>query len=255
MSFKLAVAVAGAAALFSPAHATDLIAPPPPASFKDTPFVTPRPVWVGLYVGAHAGAAWNSANYTDTYNFYGDPTSKFGATGIGPIAGVQAGYNIVRGNFMYGLEADVGYLNFNTGKNETLIPKGHWLKGSYETSSGVYSDMTARVGYTWDRVLLYVKGGAAVLDADSKASYLGYAHAPHAYDFNNGDTLWGWTVGAGAEYQFSPSWSLKAEYRHFDFGDLSYSYNSTYQGRTLKGNADAAMTADTVTLGFNRYLN
>jgi outer membrane immunogenic protein len=256
MIFKFAVVAAGAPAIFSPAHATDLLPPPPSASFKDAPFVTPRPLWAGLYLGAHAGAALNSAGYTDTYDFYGDPTSKFGATGIGPIAGVQAGYNIARGNFVYGLEADVGYLDVSTSKNVTLIPKNQWLKGSYETSSNVYGDITGRVGFAWDRTLLYVKGGAAVLGADVNANYLGLVHStPHAYNFSNSDTLWGWTAGAGAEYQFSPSWSLKAEYRHFDFGDLSYSYKSTYQGRTLKGHADAEITTDTVTLGFNRYLN
>lgn len=262
MTFKLAVAIVGAAAIFSPAHATDLLAPPPPSSFKDIPFVAPRPIWVGPYIGAHAGAGWNNADITDAYFYQGDPTSKFRATGLGPISGVQAGYNIVRGNFMYGLEVDVGYFGLKTEKKLTLIPTtSYWLKGSYETSGDVYSDMTARVGYAWDRALLYVKGGTAVLDGEVKASYLGANHTatPHSFDFDNGDTLWGWTLGAGVEYQFYPQWSLKAEYRHFDFHDLSYSHNATYQAgccnTTLKGNADAAMSADTVTLGFNRYLN
>ena len=40
--------------------------------------------------------------------------------------------------------------------------------------------------------------------------------------------LVGWTAGAGAEYALSPSWSLKAEYQHFDFGKMSYSYKGCY---------------------------
>jgi outer membrane immunogenic protein len=30
---------------------------------------------------------------------------------------------------------------------------------------------------------------------------------------------WGWTIGAGVEYQLSPAWSVKAEYLYVDLGN------------------------------------
>ena len=94
-----------------------------------------------------------------------------------------------------------------------------------------------------DRTLFYVKGGVALLDADLKAHYAGgncltlrwtctpigsTKRGTLTFDFDHSDTLVGWTVGAGAEYALSPSWSLKAEYQHFDFGSMSYTYNGCY---------------------------
>jgi outer membrane immunogenic protein len=182
---------------------------------------------------------------------------------------------------------------------------GGWacnVAGKYSVSSDLYGDLTARLGYEMDRILLYAKGGAALLNADFKANYVGnnctvlgpYCErvggggtyntvAGHAvFNFDHSDTLLGWTVGAGAEYALSPSWSVKAEYQHFDFGKISYSYYGCYgfplasgsysdpsYGKcpagapsydnhytsTLRGRTEVSITADAVKLGINYHLN
>ncbi len=83
----------------------------------------------------------------------------------------------------------------------------------------------------------------------------------------------GWTIGAGAEYALNPSWSLKAEYQHFDFGSMSYSYSGCtpvswgrlgpivrlvltgHYTSSINGNTDVSVTADAVSLGVNYHLN
>ena len=102
------------------------------------------------------------------------------------------------------------------------------------------------------------------------------------FNFDHGDTLVGWTAGAGAEYALSPSWSVKAEYQHFDFGKISYWYsgchaipgnyawandksygtcpaaNSQYSNHytsTVDGKTDVSITADAVKIGINYHLN
>jgi hypothetical protein len=44
---------------------------------------------------------------------------------------------------------------------------------------------------------------------------------PTALALTSTNTLTGWTVGAGLEWQFAPAWSVKAEYLYVDLGSRS----------------------------------
>jgi outer membrane immunogenic protein len=107
-------------------------------------------------------------------------------------------------------------------------------------------------------------------------------NGPSVFNFGNSDLLLGWTIGAGAEYALSQSWSIKAEYQHFDFGKMSYSYygchgfalasgnypdpdygtcpagapswNNHYTS-TIRGKTEVSLTADAVKLGINYHFD
>ncbi len=72
--------------------------------------------------------------------------------------------------------------------------------------------ITGQVGYAWNNVLLYVKGGAAVVSTKYDASFAGVSLA------SGNDTRWGGTVGAGLEFGFAPNWSVGVEYDHIFLG-------------------------------------
>ncbi len=303
--FRFALILAAGAAmqaapLSQPASAADL---PPSPSLKDTPYVA-VPSWEGFYFGGHAGGVWGNTGVNDTFTYVGDPTFNGNLSSAGFIGGAQAGYNFQRGHFVFGPEADIGYLGISANKSVPFTPgscTGHYsdgdlpytgpicnVNGKYSSSSDLYGDLTARLGYATDRTLFYVKGGAALLNADFKANYVGQncttitggwpscysqvtTHAPSTFSYNHSDVLPGWTIGAGAEYALNPSWSLKAEYQHFDFGSMSYSYSgcfaitqmggscapgsSGHYTSKLDGKTDVSVTADAVTLGVNYHLN
>ena len=165
---------------------------------------------------------------------------------------------------MFGLEGDIGYLGLSANKlvnfrQDTCT--GHYsadpkddirysadmcaVDTKYASSSGLYADITGRLGYALDRTLFYAKGGVAFFDADFKANYAGQScktlgtcgtGGPSTFNYDHSDTLVGWTVGAGVEYALSQSWSLKAEYQHFDFGSMSYSYSDCVSRRNLPDN-------------------
>ena len=183
------------APLSQPASAADL----PTGSLKDTPYVV-VPSWQGLYFGGHAGGVWGNTGVNDRFDYIGDPGWNGSMNSAGFTGGAQAGYNFQRGHFVFGPEADIGYLGISVSKSknnndissctayygpnktspETYDNTGNsgrqklcWINGNYSSSSDLYGDLTARFGYTTDRTLLYVKGGAALLDADFKASYQG----------------------------------------------------------------------------------
>ena len=150
------------------------------------------------------------------------------------------------------------------------------LNALYSSSGGLYGDITGRLGYAAGPLLFYAKGGFALLDAGIKANYVGEnctttAHGcgaypkapvnPSTFSFDRSGTLSGWTAGAGVEYAFSPTWSVKLEYLHFDFDNMSVTHDGKYNitgtsyHSTLSGSVDASPTADAVTLGVNYHLN
>lgn len=262
--FRLAlIFAAGVAAQMAPSSLPASAADLGGGGYKDTPYVMVP--WQGLYFGVHGGGAWGSAKVHDQFIYNADPIFDGNGDSTGAIGGAQAGYNVQRGHFVFGVEADIGYLGLSARGSDAGFGGGYAISGQYETSGGMYGDLTGRLGYAADRVLLYAKGGAAFLDADVKADYKGdnYWHDGRSvFHLGHSDTLTGWTIGAGAEYAISPSWSIKAEYQHFDFGSMSYATKESCVGIShnnksciIDGKTDTSITADAVKLGINYRLS
>ena len=90
-----------------------------------------------------------------------------------------------------------------------------------------FATATARIGYTiTPATLIYAKGGAAwVRNAyeDIEVFHL------CGFNCNNLDSLpsvtqLGWTVGIGAEYMFTPNWSVFVEANYLNFGTASVTF-------------------------------
>jgi len=75
----------------------------------------------------------------------------------------------------------------------------------------VYS-VTGRVGYAWDRFLLYAKGGGA-WERDDYAVLIGGFNLATASESRSG-----WTIGVGGEYAFLDWLTGFVEYDFYDFG-------------------------------------
>jgi outer membrane immunogenic protein len=76
--------------------------------------------------------------------------------------------------------------------------------------------LAGRVGVTFDRTLVYAKGGVAW--ADESFSHTGGSDTNVRF-FTGDNTATGWLIGAGLEYAMDQNWSIKAEYNYIDFGD------------------------------------
>ena len=136
--------------------------------------------------------------------------------------------------------------SFFNGKNESL---------TFHAKTDWFASATARVGVTWDRWMLYAKGGAAW--AGDKYSALGTvsgtcATAPCAvpFDFTASETRTGWTAGVGIEWAFWNNWSARLEYDHYDFGTRSVNLSDPNFTPTFIP-ADIKQRFDTVRLGIN----
>ena len=71
---------------------------------------------------------------------------------------------------------------------------------------------TGQVGYAWNNVLWYVKGGAALTHAKYDGLLGGVV-----FD-SASETRWGGSVGTGIEFGFAPNWSVAIEYDHLFMG-------------------------------------
>lgn len=160
-----------ALAIATPANAADMPVRGP--VYKYAPQPAPVFNWTGFYVGGHVGYGFNS----DLDGF---------------ALGLQAGYNWqFSPNIVFGVEADI------TGTDMNGLPGGVPAHIDYLGTA------RARLGYTWDRTMLYGTGGFAF----SRSALAG---------LHGNDT--GYALGAGIEWAYSSSWTLKAEYMYYDLG-------------------------------------
>ena len=77
--------------------------------------------------------------------------------------------------------------------------------------------LTGQVGYAWNNLYWYAKGGAAV----TRAKYQGIVSGINLVLDGVSVTRWGGVVGTGLEYGFTPNWSFAVEYDHLFMGNNS----------------------------------
>ena len=111
---------------------------------------------------------------------------------------------------MFGLEAQGNWADLKGSNVSGFIPA--WTNNSKIEAFGLF---TGQVGYAWNNVLWYVKGGAAVTDD----KYRGTVTATGALFNSASETRWGGVVGTGIEFGFAPNWSVAVEYDHLFMGN------------------------------------
>ena len=166
--------------------------------------------WTGCYIGTHAGGGWGQKDWYDT-----QPPVKFAEHDVnGWLVGGQVGCDIQTGSFVFGIEGQAAWADIDGG--------GANIFSNFFTSNSTVEFVgtaTGRIGYAWDRVLLYVKGGGAWV-RDKHWQF----DVTDNVVLNSGKVnRSGWTVGGGFEWAFAANWSGKIEYNYMDFGRHSAS--------------------------------
>lgn len=176
------------------------------------PIYQPPPVflynWSGFYIGAHAGGGWGRKHWVDT-TFA--PLDEGSHDVSGALAGGQIGFNFQAGAWVFGLEGQASWADL-TGEHVSLA----FPTDRDRTRVDALGTVAGRVGYAFDRVLLYGKGGVAwahdkfsITDIPSGITYANFVQ-----------TRWGWMAGAGLEYGLTANWSAKIEYNYMDLGTV-----------------------------------
>ena len=188
--------------------------------------------WSGAYLGLNAGLIGNTGRLKDAgnpfvqtgYAWAGVPGITSSETTYGLLAGAQMGYNFQSGNLVYGAEVDLGFAT--PSKSRLNLTNGY----DYLSKTGVSALGTARLrlGYTFDRTLLYVTGGLAAGQVRDRYQVVNGAPA-YSWTKTNGWRA-GYTVGAGAEFALNDKWSVKAEGLYYNLGSKHGDSNTGVPG-------------------------
>jgi outer membrane immunogenic protein len=177
---------------------------PPPVPFS----------WTGFYIGAHLGGAWGSKDWADPTNGLDEGVVNIGSHDVsGFIAGGQIGFNwqAPGSNWVLGVEGQFSWAD---------LPGDHGFTDNIlKTKVGWFGTVAGRLGYAFDRVLVYAKGGFAFAHDKFEHADLDGGIIDHV---EVGDqTRTGWMVGGGIEWALSGNWSLKGEYNYMNFAKKS----------------------------------
>ena len=182
--------------------------------------------WTGAYAGGFVGAIGGNADwsYQSVPPFSNGVNTSTSLAGI--LAGGTFGYNLQTGSWVTGVEADLGWTNAGGGKSAPC-PSGFLF--TCEASMNWLSTVTGRLGYAFNRLMVYGKGGLAIGEMTASSVFNprtlnldASQTAPAATAFSASDTAVGWTIGGGFEFALAQNWSAKAELMYFDLGQKTY---------------------------------
>jgi outer membrane immunogenic protein len=170
------------------------------ASAADLPRKAPAYVapvgynWTGFYLGVNAGYGWTS--------------SDFGGDANGFVGGGQIGYNwqALGSPLVLGIEADFQGADIST---STTIGAA-----SVSAKANAFGTVRARIGYAWDRFMVYGTGGWAYTKSEISATGPGGS-------VSSSDWSSGYALGGGLEWAAWDRWSVKAEYLYVHSGDVN----------------------------------
>lgn len=230
---RIALALLASTVFVASATAADL--PTRPVLKAQAPVLF---TWTGLYIGAHVGAGWSTTESRLTGLTVGPTSAALGLplashTGNGFLGGGQVGFNYqVGSNLVLGIEGDGTWTDLK-GSAPCLVvftctDRTRWVA----TAAG-------RVGFVFDRTMVFVKGGAAWAKQEHNVnlSLLGVT-----VDASASETRTGWLIGTGVEQSLGLGWSAKVEYNYIDFGSHDVTLPVTVTGLGVAPAISAATT-------------
>jgi outer membrane immunogenic protein len=176
-----------------------------PSRRAPSPVIATVPVftWTGFYVGLNAGYGWN----TNDDNAVFVPGVGFVSSGNddgGFVGGGQAGYNFQFGSFVAGVEADLQWADLGNDRDEFFGTTPTPFNGT--SGLDYFGTVRARLGFAFDRALVYATGGFAYGGGDSGNCLVGTVLVSCG-----DDSSVGWTVGGGVEYAITNNFTVKVE--------------------------------------------
>jgi outer membrane immunogenic protein len=204
---RIIVAIVALLACVSRVMAADMPvpqgAPVPPPTYFPAYFN-----WSGIYLGVNGGYGFGQSQWSVA----GVSSGNFNTNGF--VVGGTLGANYQTGSYVIGFEGDIDWSNVQGSTSiATCVAFGAPAGTACQSQSTWLGTARARVGYAFDRLLVFGTGGAAfsglqpVLNPGGK--------------LNNAPSQLGWTAGAGVEYAFTDAISAKVEYLYANLGTVA----------------------------------
>jgi outer membrane immunogenic protein len=209
------------AAVAAPASAADL--PRQAVPYKAPAYLSPAFNWTGAYLGIHGGYGWGSSRAIDMR---------------GGFVGGQIGYNWQGASpWVFGVEVDSAWADM--GRGETVSTTAGVL--SVSSDANYVGSLRARLGYAFDRSMLYMTGGLGWMHNEVRVAG---TRGGYTVGLTDSHTHVGGVIGAGLEHAFAPNWTGKVEY-------LYAAYNSKNYFSSVAGGVGLDAGSHTVKVGVN----
>ncbi len=172
--------------------------------------------WTGFYAGLQGGYAWGDSRVRIGGGFA--PVSfRVGADSA--FGGAHAGFNYQLGGIVLGVEGDVEALNSRS--------RFDGIGLSARVSQDWQGSARARLGFAFDRWMVYGTGGASFTEYERRVFTAGAGFGERLTSARTG-----WTIGAGVNFAFTDHLILGAEYRYTDFGRNRFASSRAFPGLT-----------------------
>jgi high affinity Mn2+ porin len=193
--------------------------------------------WDGFYFGGHVGLGLGKSSATLSDTTSTSASNTFG----GPIGGVQLGYNyLLPSNILFGWEVDASFPNYIA--SNSVVAGLATAQNQVTEQFDYVATARGRIGYAFGPWLFYGTGGIGLMGG----RFLN--DVPTGNEEKILRARFGGVAGAGIEYAFDPSWTLRLEYLYGRFESANVGFPS---GANYVSTADFNM----LRLGLNRKLN
>jgi outer membrane immunogenic protein len=221
--------------------------------------------WTGFYVGGNVGGARENESGTSNFFSTNAPAAQANTPQTNSqrssavIGGVHAGYNWQVTRWMFGAEADWDWTHTKNGfcrQTDNLSAACTDNGRGFLTLNGQaewLASARGRLGYTWDRFMVYGTGGAAWAKFDSSINMnclvagCGANTVGQNTTASFSDTKLGWAAGGGVEAMLDTDWIARAEYLHYDLGSVTSTQAAVQQSTTWS----RALRYETVRVGLS----
>lgn len=186
--------------------------------------------WSGLYIGAHVG--YGEANFDGCLECTrsGDILDAGELDLNGVVGGVHGGYNHQFGSFLLGIEGDLTWTGFKD-EGDAPNPTSTLEEGDHHVGEVDFlASVRGRLGFAFDRVLIFGTGGVAFTEAEWETHQHGNDDKAKFNDM-------GWVAGGGAEWAAAENISFRLEglyYMFDDDKDISSSFHSGSTGDAVE---------------------
>lgn len=235
-----------------------------PALAADMPLKAPAPLaarftWTGCYLGGHLGGGFAHKDITDPVQLVQDSFLGAGSTAgvtttsispTGAVIGGQIGCDYqFAPSWVVGIEGSASGSTMD-GSTTVGLPLGNPDSAPVKARTDFLTSVTARVGYAFDDVLMYARGGGVM--AGDRYDVTG-SFAGTLFGFEGLENRFGWVVGGGVEWAFSPVWSVNLEYDYYGFGHRTLTmFDAT---NAFLGSVDVGQNIQVVKLGVNFHIS
>jgi len=224
--------------------------------------------WSGFYLGLHGGFGHAEPDNTafdvnrvvvtcETGPNSGIPRACASGDRDGEFIGLQFGYNLLATpNLLLGVEFD----SSAAGIDKTTGNCAATGCASSEVETDYLGTIRGRLGYVQGNWLIYGTGGVAFTHSNTTRTITNVVN-PGAAALLTGRSAedsgfeTGWVAGGGIEWAIFPSLTLKLEYQHLEFSDISRDFRYPTSNPNVTANSfrhtSTDLSIDTVRIGIN----